>query len=345
MNDIPTWLAAVKESPEDIALRLVMADWVEEHGSSPAEQARGEFMRLQCRAGRMAWNAPEQAELNERQEELLGNHAEAWLGELAGKVPHWEFRAGLLSVWVTREVLRSEGLAGLARAPGWIWVDHLRVYPGPLGAEHPLGPEGARELARSPHLRGLNFLDLEFNEIGDAGAVALGESPHLNFLTSLTLVGNNIGIAGTRALASSSHLTRLAKLDLMGNEIGNGGARILAEGHSLAGLTSLSLGQNRIEAAGARALANSTQLAKLAQLDLTENSIGDTGAAAFAIGAGLPALSSLELDSTEIGEAGALALAASPRLDKLTWLGLSGNDISVAAGEVLRQRYGRRVHL
>jgi uncharacterized protein (TIGR02996 family) len=44
MNEEETFLHAIQESPEDGSLRLVYADWLEEHGDA----RRAEYLRLEC---------------------------------------------------------------------------------------------------------------------------------------------------------------------------------------------------------------------------------------------------------------------------------------------------------
>src|SRR5262249_19299503 len=46
--------AAVKEAPEDVP-RLVLADWLEEHGDE-TDRAHAELIRLQCEALRLSAN-------------------------------------------------------------------------------------------------------------------------------------------------------------------------------------------------------------------------------------------------------------------------------------------------
>src|SRR5262245_24687727 len=65
-------LSAAKEAPEDDAPRLVLADYLEEHGDT----ARAEFIRLQCRHG------PSKEEDLAREGALLDRHGGAWLGPL-----------------------------------------------------------------------------------------------------------------------------------------------------------------------------------------------------------------------------------------------------------------------
>jgi len=72
------FLRPIIESPEDDALRLVYADWLEEHGDA----ARAEFIRAQCALARMADDDPRRPELSAREQELLSEHGWARAAEL-----------------------------------------------------------------------------------------------------------------------------------------------------------------------------------------------------------------------------------------------------------------------
>jgi uncharacterized protein (TIGR02996 family) len=70
----PRLLALLEEArltPDDDGPRLVLADWLEDHG----EAARAEFVRLQC-------HHPRQAAAQERCQALLNRHGGCWLGPL-----------------------------------------------------------------------------------------------------------------------------------------------------------------------------------------------------------------------------------------------------------------------
>jgi uncharacterized protein (TIGR02996 family) len=89
-------LDAVYDAPEDTSLRLVYADWLQEHGDP-----RGEFIITQFRTPR----TPEQ---EAREAELLEAFGEAWQGKL-GEVTTWaEFELGFLA------------RCGLRRYPKWV---------------------------------------------------------------------------------------------------------------------------------------------------------------------------------------------------------------------------------
>src|SRR5689334_17582683 len=77
MPDRESLLAAVFEDRADDAPRLVYADWLLDHGD-----ARGEFIQVQCRLGRLWEVVPARPDLQGREQELLAKHEAAWRAEL-----------------------------------------------------------------------------------------------------------------------------------------------------------------------------------------------------------------------------------------------------------------------
>jgi hypothetical protein len=80
----------------------------------------------------------------------------------------------------------------------------------------PAGAEGAARLCE---------LDLSFNPVGDDGARLLAKCPHLAKVTVLRLAGCGIGDEGARALADAPHLNEVEELALENNPIGDPGLR------------------------------------------------------------------------------------------------------------------------
>jgi hypothetical protein len=68
-------------------------------------------------------------------------------------------------------------------------------------------------------------LDLSFNQLGDDGARVLAKCPHLSKLMVLKLASCGIGDEGARALANSPHLNEVAELNVENNPIGDPGFR------------------------------------------------------------------------------------------------------------------------
>jgi uncharacterized protein (TIGR02996 family) len=144
--------------------------------------------------------------------------------------------------------------AALARAAGLRGLESLHVHcEGPAGVPG-VGPAGVAALAGSPHLAGLEYLDLDRNRIGDDGAEVLAGSPHLRNLETLHLCDTGVGDRGAAALARSPYLTSLRELLLGGCPITDTGALALATTAGLPGLESLHLWDTRVGAVGARAL-------------------------------------------------------------------------------------------
>src|SRR5579884_4103642 len=82
------FLQAILENPADDTARLVYADWLEERGDP-----RGEFIRVQCELAQLSpAGGPVSADdsrgvkLEDRVRELLGQHADEWLGPLPALV-------------------------------------------------------------------------------------------------------------------------------------------------------------------------------------------------------------------------------------------------------------------
>jgi uncharacterized protein (TIGR02996 family) len=335
--EVLAFLQDIKENPEDDTPRLVLADWLEERGD-----ARGEFVRLQCRRARLSEDDPAVRALEGREAELLKQHRAAWLGVLAEKAFSTEFRRGLVKVTATARNLLSKRLAALPPAEALAWVDSLHVYD--------MNADAVVRLAESPHWTHLSSLDLSGNMyyadhlagqftvgMNVPGGLALVELPLLGRLTRLDLSCNDIGAEGMAALAARRDLGRLRVLDLSMNNFHDEGAAALASCRSLKGLTTLNLSRNRIGPAGAAALARWRGLSTVITLSLFGNPLGAEGVAALAASPLLRRLTELRLGvetighpnvrASQIGPKGAAALAGSPHLKRLTSLYLSGNAI------------------
>src|SRR5438552_3731260 len=78
MTDDPGLLRAILDDPDDDGLRLVYADWLEEHG----EPERAEFIRVQLELEphRFAIDRPRVRQLLAREAELLDRYEDQWLG-------------------------------------------------------------------------------------------------------------------------------------------------------------------------------------------------------------------------------------------------------------------------
>jgi uncharacterized protein (TIGR02996 family) len=349
-------LQAIHESPADNSLRLVLADWLAEHG----EAERAEFIRIQVElhgvSSSFLLETPRQIDLRRREKELLAEHRHAWLGPLVSleagprgaargtsrKVldAKFSFERGLPQVRLGPD---AQPLPDLLDAPQWDWVVDLQWHSG-WRAANVLHFLSCARLAQRKHLtvRGNKTKRSSREEVA-----ALVASPRLARITTLDLCGNQLDATAAAALAASPHLAGLTELDLTFNKIGDEGAAALAASSAFCNLSTLRLRGSNISVAGATALATSLHVARLTTLDLSENEIGNDGVAALAASRHLARLTDLNLRMNRIGNEGATTLGASPHLALLTSVDLSWNDIDKdgATAQALRTRFGQRVKL
>jgi uncharacterized protein (TIGR02996 family) len=305
-------LQAIIDNPDDNRLRLVYADWLEEHG----EQERAEFIRVQCELARTPPDSLRQAALEVREKELLKQHWQEWAGLLQGWAWVSDFKRG----FVEAVTVRPEDF--LSHADEWFRLAPIRSIRFQTGR---------LQLAR-PHLVHLSSAPL---------LPRLVSSPHLARLSALAFAHNDLGDDGIATLLTSAHLAGLTSLDLTRNALGDKGATSVATSRVLSGLTCLTLSANQIGHLGVRALALSPYLTLLACLDLGGNPVGDEGVLALAGSANAGRLKTLGLARTGLGSAGARALASSPHLGRMVRLDVRDNVIGNKARQALRLRFGK----
>ena len=280
-------LQAILDDPEDDALRLVYADWLEERGDP-----RGELIHVQSLLAEGAPGDPHWPPLVRRERELLTRHGPEWVGPLrALGATRWAFRRGLVEeVTLGSDAFLRHADALLRLAP--VRRLTVRVRRGELGAvlrapalprvtvldlsHGALGPEGLAALARAPWLGRVPELDLSSNGLGDEGAARLAGAPGLAWVKALRLEGNQIGPRGVRALAASPRLQELIEIDLRGNPLHAEGARALTAA-TWPRLGVLGLGRAELTDSGLAVLPELDRLSRLTALDLRDNHLGDGG--------------------------------------------------------------------
>lgn len=80
MDDRRALMAAIIANPEEDTPRLVLADWLQEHGKKH-DQARAEFIRLQVQAEKLPKGA-ERKKLDQSAIKLEKKYGAAWLAPL-----------------------------------------------------------------------------------------------------------------------------------------------------------------------------------------------------------------------------------------------------------------------
>lgn len=210
------FLEAMMKDPEDLDLRLVLADWYQEQ-----DDPRGEFIQVQIALDRLPSGHHWRVDIEDRERELLSENRKAWDAPL-----HRHLNA-------TRIKGQIHVRRGLVR--GWKYqrgfVEHLSVDAAALmdsfDAFLPLGPLRSLRLwnvrgvlSRLCRFEGLSRfvkLDLRHNELGDFGLQKLLECPHLIRVEELSLVDCGLTDQSMEMLAAHPNLPALKRLVLSQN--------------------------------------------------------------------------------------------------------------------------------
>jgi uncharacterized protein (TIGR02996 family) len=328
------FLEAILADPDDDAVRLVYADWLDEHG----QPERAEFIRVQVERARRSPRGNRSFELEQREEQLLKGREEAWAVPLPGLAKQWQFRRGFV------ESVQIEGEKFLPRADELFATFPLRSLQLIIVGWQHYG--FTRQFAALPQLARLHTLDLSDCCFTVYSQHRLLASPHLTGLRELELRGNDFSAGILPALSRAPALAGLTSLSLGGDAYRSRGFAAGSVGRVAAGpwpprLTDLTLGWVEGGIASVRALVASPHLRQLRTLSLSVWDMTDDGAGVLAACPGLAGLTRLQLDANRIGDAGAQALIDSPHLRGLKFLNLSSERISKGMAKALRARFGR----
>lgn len=165
----------------------------------------------------------------------------------------------------------------VADAPKSAFLKSLTLHGGSMG------PEGVQTLVSSPHLTGLEFIDLCENAIEDEGVQLLMASPSMRQLKHLLLEDNDMGVEGVEAIASSTQMASMHTLDLTFNRFGDEGVEALLAGSIPESLRTLCLEFCDLTDVSAHAFADDPRLKHLLTMDIAEGNdeLGSEGCAAL----------------------------------------------------------------
>jgi uncharacterized protein (TIGR02996 family) len=353
------FLDAILSEPDEIAHRLVYADWLEDQGDEPA-QHRAEFIRAQIERASLHPAHPRTRALLHRERELLARYSSAWAGRVAALAQRFSFHRGFVeeaSINCEYFLPHSEELFAIAP----IRRAHLRRTTA-LARLHDL-PGVVREVYADCLCR-IKALDVRYEHVTSASAEALlgltvqrlprleelylGRDafvmgpllerclPMLASLRTLEVAAVG-GIEGIQTLLHAPQLAGLERLSLAGSHLGDRSIRLLANSPR-GGLRSLSLGHGNLTAEGVRELIDSPLAESLESLDLSFNHLGVEGAGVLANARSLSRLTQLNLSRTFLGDEGARVLAEGSLLGQLWGLDLSMNAIGEKGALALAQR-------
>lgn len=207
---------ALMDDPDNIELRMVIADWYQEQGDP-----RGEFIQVQIALDRLPRDHSWRPEMKVRERDLLTEHRKEWDAPLYRQINATPFkgqvrsRRGLIRGWEYRRGF-VEHLGGDAASV----MDSIDTFLG-LGPLCSLrlwnvAPVAAR-LARWEGLSRFTNLDLRHNDLGDVGIQGILMSPHLMNLQVLRLVDTGLTDLSLDRLTAEDQLPALRRLVLSQN--------------------------------------------------------------------------------------------------------------------------------
>jgi uncharacterized protein (TIGR02996 family) len=221
--------------PDNLAVRHVYADWLEQQG----DDARATLIRLQC--GAEGLKGRDRSAMEKAAKALVRANP-GWLAQVKkirlAKKPI--FRRGFLHA-ITLPAFRFVEVADelFAAAP----LLRAVIFPLPL--------DETEALLKCTHFARLTSADLsqfckcnfcgidrQIREVFTSDAVAN--------LTYLRTSGNRLALEAAQEIAGTTALPQLRELDLSRNQLGNAGARALLEAEWLGQLTRLDLRENGI---------------------------------------------------------------------------------------------------
>src|SRR5438045_3614039 len=96
--EVLAFLQDIKENPDDDTPRLILADWLEEHGDP-----RGTFLRIQCELAKSEGDRDRQHQLGLRLRQIMDRHEREWVAPLGTLARSRDYRRGLLRLVVGGE--------------------------------------------------------------------------------------------------------------------------------------------------------------------------------------------------------------------------------------------------
>jgi uncharacterized protein (TIGR02996 family) len=331
MHDNPLFQAIVN-NPADEALRLIGADWFEEHGDAP----RAEFIRHQCALEKLDRTDPQCSRHLTQAAALLTAHRRRWnapLHRFLGRSPlRNQVKARRRPI---RDLGYRRGFVETIRVTADTFLRHadILLQLGPIRELRVMDLGGRfHDFLAHPALGQLTALDLS-NHITGPDVPALAECASLARLKELRLGNCGLNMDNVATLAQSPYL-RPALLDLRANSlIGPGNsfltriaprrAQPLPRSPFLERLRELNLANCRLIWENVGPLLQAPQL-RLVSLNLNGNLIGPS-LAALAQCSSLAGLKELSLAGCRLTWNTVIPLLQSPHLHELRSLNLTGN--------------------
>jgi uncharacterized protein (TIGR02996 family) len=324
MTEQDAFVQAIIECPDDDALHLIFADWLEDDG----QPERAGFIRSQIERQHLPPNDPRQVGMEKWEHSLLLRFVPCWFAPPDG----WTMGTNILVRRGFPETLNVDLKMLLEYADDVFarWPITRLHRPALTGI-----PQMAREMAAAPFLAHIRDLELYYLFLGREIMSILLSSPYLGNLVRLHVGSNHLQDEGMQDLTCAPLLAWLQELDVSNNEITDLGLLHLIRCTHFRAVRSLNLCGNSIDVHTVIVLLQSPHWPALEELSLWSTALDDDGLSHLAHSPGLARLTALNLNNNFITDRGLKALAGSPHAANLRRLSLAVNRITSVSVAVL----------
>jgi uncharacterized protein (TIGR02996 family) len=355
-------LQAIQREPDDDTLRLVYADWLDDHD----DPDRAELIRVQIEAERHRNGSPEYERLTDRAVELLRKRGTQWSRSYESAIEAdadlsvrkalycTEHGIALSNLWLSRgfvdaidfkpERFFSLGLSDIqpdGPFPKLRLMVHNR-YDSSFGALEYY----VERLASAPLLCRLRDIRIHsgFSSTTDEGLRLLANEPALlTKLGGLLLSEDLIGDPGILPILESPSLGGLCELAIDGTRCTEAVVRALLRSDRFRGMTYLHLGDVIAGARGLRLFATAGRWPRLRWLSLNGCGLDDLTLPGLMRPGAFPALEALDLAFSDVHLDALRALLVSGAFPRLRVLGIGGAFLTIDEVQALRTEFGHRV--
>jgi uncharacterized protein (TIGR02996 family) len=284
---------AILDNPKDDAVRLVYADWLEEHDQSE----RAEFIRIQCEQESLSLLDPRHEQLAAREKELHPGYEAALLGLMQGSFPEskeiGEIDRGIPIVYMSNYTGESE----------------FEEEAGNLGPTAPLCQiqltwfGSVEPIADFPWLKRAVRLILETNYLSasyfeDSIEVVLAVMDRMH-LMELELPLVEWRPTEINDLFQWPGMARMRALDFGSKSLSDTDVVHLARSEFLNNLRELNLSNLNLTDEAVRSLEQNKSLNSLRRLDLTDNAISEAAVVSLAGSRALPSIEVIHFGTKE----------------------------------------------
>jgi uncharacterized protein (TIGR02996 family) len=326
MNEalLKAFLDDCKAHPDDDTRRLILADWLEEHGDTDADLARATLIRVQCQMETLDEDDPQYDALEKREAQLIDTYTSNWAGQFLPSTAGVQFERGLVVFTRSVRVLCDADWYATCQDIAWDWIEALDLS-GNYERREPLAEEDLARVLASPPARCLTNLELYEAGLSPETARTLATWSRFGELRELGFWGCDLTDEIAEILVRAPQLGPLRRLMMNDGQLSSSSLELILRDRRLLHLRDLALGWNLIDHAALPHLANAIFRPRLERLDLHANPLLDRGVEILA-GIDLPAFTGLSLGGTGMTPVGAEHLSRASWLPRLRSLDLTGTD-------------------